>query len=74
MIINEYVGELRSELSFDDFVTSIKSDLQSHKISVEKLKVTNDEGSLRFSCTGDAANVLRKRKDILCFRCDKIGH
>jgi hypothetical protein len=73
MIINQYVGELAKGEKGDTLLTKIKEDAIRARLSVENIKVRITDGLVMVSCTGDVANLIRKRKEILRFRCDKIG-
>lgn len=74
MITNQYVGELFPGVEFDVFVQAMKSDVRQAKLSVEAIKIKNNKGNeIVVQCTGDIADVIRKRKEITRFRCNKIG-
>lgn len=74
MLLNQYVGELPENVDFGAFEKAVKDDCRKAHLSTESIKMKNKEGLVTVSCTGDVANVIRKRKDIIRFRCDKIGN
>jgi hypothetical protein len=74
MLLNQYVGELPENIDFSSFEKSVRDDCRKAHLSTDSIKMKNREGLLTVSCTGDVANIIRKRKDVLRFRCDKIGN
>jgi len=73
MIPNQYVGEMAESVDFEVFQKSVKEDVRHAKISPDDIKMQDKEGLLMVTCTGDVANIIRKRKEVLRFRCDRIG-
>jgi hypothetical protein len=73
MIPNQYVGEMVDGADFDTFVKAVKDDARQAKLSTDGIKMKNKEGLLLVTCTGDVANLIRKRKEVVRFRCDKVG-
>lgn len=73
MNINQYVGELAPDVSLDDFFKSVKQEVKQAKFATDNIRMKNKDGTLVVQCVGDVANLIRKRKEIVRFRCDKIA-
>ena len=73
MIPNHYVGEVAEGVDFDALIKSVKEEARTSHFQTDNIKAKNNEGLLRVQCNGDVANIFRKRKEIVRFRCDKVG-
>lgn len=73
MIVNQYVGELAPDANLDAFLKSVKDDARQAHFSTDAIKMKNKDGVLVVFCTGDVANLIRKRSEVIRFRCDKIA-
>lgn len=73
MICNQYVGELLEGTTLEVFLASVKKDAKQASLSTESIKMKDKDGTLFVQCTGDVANIIRKRSEVRGFRCDKIG-
>ena len=71
--INQYVGEIANGVDFDLFTKAVKEDARGLKLAVDSLQMKVKDGLLTASCNGDVANVIRGRKEVLRFRCDKVA-
>lgn len=74
MIVNQYVGELMEDVDLAVITKNIKDDVRKAKLSSENIKTSVDNNNLYVLCTGDIANVIRKRTDIKRFRCNVIAY
>ncbi len=72
MMINQYVGEL-VDTDVAALTKGIKEDARKAHLATDNIKVNfNDKEGLTVLCTGDVANLIRRRKDVRMFRCNIV--
>ena len=67
-----YVGVFRDKVDPDKFFENLKKLATEKKLPAERMKYSTKKEDFSLECHSEIANLARKQKEVLMFRCDKV--
>lgn len=67
-----YIGVFRDKVDGNKFFENLAKLAVEKKLPAERMKYSHQKEDFKLECHSEIANLARKQKEVLMFRCDKV--